>query len=72
MALDKEMRSVAIWAVLVRVILSALDIRSGSNLSLLPPSVAAFIKAIPLDLTGKLELDRECRAGISQKIVPRR
>lgn len=63
MALDKEMRSVAIQALLARVILSALDIRSGSSLSLLPPSVAAFIKEIPLDLTGKLELDRECRAG---------
>lgn len=70
LAIDKVTRPIAIRAVLVRVILSALDIRSGSNLSLLPPSVAAFIKAIPLDLTGKLELDRESRAGISQQICP--
>lgn len=73
LALDKDTRYVAIQALLARVILSELDIRSGSSsLSLLPPSVAAFIKAIPLDLTGKLKLDGKRRAGsgVSRRTCP--
>lgn len=73
LALDKDTRYVAIQALLARIIISELDIRSGSrSLSLLPPSVAAFIKAIPLDLSRKLKLDGKCRAGsgVSRRTCP--
>ncbi|KAK1829524.1 hypothetical protein QBC39DRAFT_356335 [Podospora conica] len=53
LALNERTRQIAIRAVLARVIFSALDPRS-SNPSLLPPSVVAFVKTVPLNRDGKL------------------
>ncbi|KAK3363931.1 hypothetical protein B0T25DRAFT_528780 [Lasiosphaeria hispida] len=54
LALNERTRHIAIRGLLARVIFSALDVSSGSSLSLLPPSVAAFARAIPLDSNRKL------------------
>ncbi|KAK4186984.1 hypothetical protein QBC35DRAFT_435964 [Podospora australis] len=47
LALDTRTRHFAIRSLLVRVIFSALDIHSVGDLSLLPPSMAAFVQALP-------------------------
>ncbi|KAK5654475.1 hypothetical protein OQA88_7103 [Cercophora sp. LCS_1] len=54
LALNERTRHVAIRGLLARAIFSALDVSSGSSLSLLPPSVAAFARAMPLDRNRRL------------------
>ncbi|KAK0617574.1 hypothetical protein B0T14DRAFT_498563 [Immersiella caudata] len=54
LALNERTRHIAIRGLLARIIFSALDVSSASSLSLLPPSVAAFSRTIPLDLNKEL------------------